>query len=241
MRLIIARALTPALATAGIAWAIVLPTLTLGEAKTPSHAFAIPAPSGDLLIEASRLPETATARPAPPTAPRPVPSAPSAPVVVVTAPAPKNVPATRPRSAAPLPTPIQVVPELVPTPTPPPTSAPTPEPAPVPQPSPAPEPSAMRTLASVTVSEQPNEVAETPSKKHKQHNKKIHAEKPKHDESEQCDDPSLPPPQAEPQAAPPATVDALAPVEPLAVETEQHAEQRADGKEGNGKEHDKKK
>ena len=101
----------------------------------------------------------------------------------------------------------------------------------------------MRTLASVTVSDVPNETAETPSKKHKQHNKKIHAEKPKHDKSEQCDDPSLPPPQAEPQAAPPATVDPLAPVEPLAVEeTEQHAEQHADGKhDGNGKEHDKKK
>ena len=71
----------------------------------------------------------------------------------------------------------------------------------------------------------------------------VHAEKPKHDKSEQCDDPSLPPPQAEPQAAPPATVDPLAPVEPLAVEeTEQHAEQHADGKhDGNGKEHDKKK
>ena len=93
----------------------------------------------------------------------------------------------------------------------------------------------MRTLASVTVSEEPNETAETPSKKHKQHNKKIHAEKPKHDKSEQCDDPSLPPP----QAAPPATVDPLAPVEPLAVEeTEQHADGKHDG---NGKEHDKKK
>jgi hypothetical protein len=97
----------------------------------------------------------------------------------------------------------------------------------------------MRSLASVTVSEQPNEAVETPSKKHKQHKEKRHTAKPKHDTSEQCDDPSLPLPQAEPQPAPPATVDPLVPVEPLAVEeTEQHADGKHDG---NGKEHDKKK
>jgi hypothetical protein len=97
----------------------------------------------------------------------------------------------------------------------------------------------MRTLASVTVSEQPSEAAETPSKKHKQHKQKGRPEKPNHDKSEECDDPSLPLPQAEPQAAPPAAIDPVAPVEPLAVEeTEQHAEGKHDG---NGKEHDKKK
>jgi hypothetical protein len=244
MRLIIARALTPALATAGIAWAIVLPTLTLGEAKTPSHAFATPAPSGDLLIEASRLPETATARAAPPAAPRP---APSAVVVVVTAPAPNNVPAAEPPAAAPLPTPIQTVPKVLPipppTPTPVPTPEPAPEPAPAPLPSPAepsatPKPLAMRTLASVSVA-QPDEDAGTASKKHKQHKDKSHPNRPKPATSEQCDDTALPLPQADPETAPPATVDPLVPVEPLAVEeTERHADGKHDG---NGKEHDKKK
>ena len=55
MRPIVVRALTAALATGGAVWAIVLPTLTLGEARSPSHAFSIPAPGGDLVIEASRL------------------------------------------------------------------------------------------------------------------------------------------------------------------------------------------
>ena len=54
MRPIVARALTVALASTGAAWAIVLPSLTLGEARSPSHAFAIPAPGGDVVIEASR-------------------------------------------------------------------------------------------------------------------------------------------------------------------------------------------
>ena len=57
----VVRALTCALAITGVAGAISLPTLTLGEATTPPHAsFAIPAPADDVVIEADRRPEPPT-------------------------------------------------------------------------------------------------------------------------------------------------------------------------------------
>ncbi len=60
MRPTIVRTLTVALATAGTAGAIALPTLTLGAAKPPaSHMFAVPAPTSEVVIQAHRLHEPA--------------------------------------------------------------------------------------------------------------------------------------------------------------------------------------
>lgn len=128
MRPNIAHALTAAFAIAGAAGAIVLPTLTLADVKSPPHVFAIPTPSGDVVIEADRLPEAAAARPVRPTR-----------ALVVTRPTRSSAPVASPRSAAPVAKPARVaVPKPLPT-----------TPAPQPESTPAPEPSAVRTVASV--------------------------------------------------------------------------------------------
>lgn len=211
MRPNIARALTAALATAGAAVAIVLPTLTVGEVKSPPHAFAIPAPAGEVVIEADRVPAAPAARPARPAA--------SKPAVVVSAARGTNVPVASPRPAAPVaPTSVRVTPPK-------PLPATTPARQPEPAPAPAPQPLAVRTLASVApVAEQQNETA---SKKGKPHKDKGRKDKRKHDKAPKRQGR----PAAEPQSEPATTVD---PVESLPSD---EAEQDKRGKYDDGKEH----
>jgi hypothetical protein len=243
MRPTIVRALTAALATAGTAGAIALPTLTLGAAKPPaSHMFALPVPSTEVVIQADRLHEPATARPARPAAPTPA----QGPAFVVAPPPRDSAPAP---AALPAPPVAEPVPAAVPTTLPAAPTTPAPQPAPSPQPQPAPTPElqpqpapapAARMLASVVVQEQPIAVAEDAAKKHKQHKDKRHKEKPKHHKPVQRPDP----PPAPPQAGPPVVTDPVIPVEPAVADLPEQAEDGPgkDGKEhgNNGKGHDKK-
>jgi hypothetical protein len=244
MRPTIVRALTAALATAGTAGAIALPTLTLGAAKPPaSHMFAVPVPATEVVIQADRFHEQATARPAGPAAPTPAqaPAPAVAPPPRDSAPAPAALPV--PPVAEPVPAAVPNAPPPAPSPAPqpapPPPPQPTPTPEPLPQPQPAPAPAA-RMLASVVVQEQPIAVAEDAAKKHKQHKDKRHKEKPKHDKPVQRPDP----PPAPPQAGPPVVTDPVIPVEPAVADLPEQAEDGPgkDGKEhgNNGKGHDKK-
>ncbi len=233
---IVARALTAALATAGAVWAIVLPTLTLGEARSPAHAFAIPAPAGVVVIEASPVPQLVTARPAPTTARQRTASrpAPTRAVIVVATPARSRPPVVSSHPVARVSKPVA-----------PPVSAASPQalpvPTPAPQPQPAPEPTA-RTLASVPA--QPTDLTADDSKRHKQHKDKTHKEKKSKHERARKDDVTLL------EAAPPAAgpVTPVEPVEPAAAEEADQEESGQDesseddhDKERHGKGHDKKK
>ena len=97
----------------------------------------------------------------------------------------------------------------------------------------------MRTLASVSAAEQPNEDADCASKTHKQHKPKPHVDKPKPNKPEQCDDSPRTVPQAAPQEPPPAVVDPVVALEPVPVE--QSEQDPGDRHDGNGNGHDKKK
>lgn len=196
MRPNIARALTAALATTGAAGAIALPTLTLGDAGTPPHAFAIPAPAGEIEIQATHVPTRAQT----PQAVRPPSSRPATPAPVQARTARRSAAAATPRPTAPAPA---AVPAVVPTQPPVPTATPTPTPAP--QPEPAPEPPAARAVTFVApVEEQPNEDGTTKDKKVKKEKK----DKPdKKDKTAEGDEPTL--------APPPAVTDPAATAEPL--------------------------
>ena len=217
MRPSITRALTAALATAGAAGAIIMPTLTLGEPESLPHAFAIPAPRGDVVIQASPVPESPSAHPARPAsrtaALRPAPS----PQLVVVAPSRRSAPVGRAPSA---PTLVRVA-----APTPLPTIAPARVPAPDSQPAPAIAAPVVRTVASVAP--QPSEPAEAAPNKHKEHKKKLHNEKRKHGKADKGDTTA-----AATEEAPPAIAEVV-PVEPL---TDEDAEPRDD--DDSRKEHD---
>jgi hypothetical protein len=240
MRPIVVRALTAALATGGAVWAIVLPTLTLGEARSPSHAFAIPAVGGELVIEASRPATPLTVHLTRSTAPRATARhAPTRAIIVLAAPAPRTAPRTQSRPAT---TPVsRAVPAASPKP---PAPTPSPTPAPQPQPQPAPEPTVVRALASVAVPAQPTRAADDDSEQKKQRKDKPQKQKPKPDKARKND--------VVPQAAPPAAdpVTPVEPVAPAAVDVASQAEPEQDeasdddhGKEhgSHGKGHDKKK
>lgn len=226
MRPIVTRALTAALATAGAVWAIVLPTLTLGEVRSPSHAFAIPAPGGEVVIEATRLPQPVTAQPVRIAVRRITPRAVApARTVVVEALARTQPPVASSRPVAPASKhnaqPVaQPVAQAVAQP------APTPVPAVVPQPQRAPEP--VRTLASVPVP-----AADDESGRHKQHKDKTHKDKPKHEKARKDDVVPL-------EAAPPAAdpVARAEPLEPVAAEADQgEPGQDESGEDDQGKDH----
>lgn len=230
MRGNIARAITAALATAGAAGAIALPTLTLGGAKSPTHAFAIPAPADAVVIQAESLPAAARAvellPPAHGRAATPPVLAPRS-----VAPSARSAPVASPRPAASAP---GAVPEATPVPAPAPAPAPlpTPEPEPTPElqavPAPAPEPSAA-TFAVSTAPEQTAGVdaADTVSKQHRRH--KVDKGDRAHRKLEQARKDAIPP------------TDAVVPVEPLPADEADQVEAEPDGKEhghqgkGNGK------
>ena len=236
MRPSISRALTAALATVGTAGAFVLPTLTLGDAKTPPHAFAIPMPGGSVVIRSSPVGTPTRAHPARPeprsTAPEPAPSTARA-----VAPVTRNLArATTLRPARPAPRPVRIaVAKQLPAPSVP--AAPTPEAVPTPQPEPAPEPMAVRILASVA--EQPaDQPAPESSKKHTQRKDKARNDKPKHEKPAVLADPaSLTPPVPESQTD-------LAPTpleEPLPVAGGEQVENGEAKEHGHGKAYGKKK
>ena len=225
MRPNIARALTAALATTGAAGAIVLPTLTLGDARTPPHAFAIPAPSAEIEIEATRVPPRAgTAQPV-----RPV-FRPATPTRVQARSARRGAPSASPRTAAPAPTADPVV---VPTPLP--AQTITPSPSPAPEPEPTPEAPPVRAVTFVApVEEEPNDDATAKDTKDKKE-KKDKKDKSHKNKLPETDDPALAPPPADP----------VAPTEPLPADEadEDEGKKHDGGKEhdDHGKGHDKKK